>query len=241
MAAKAAADPQTFISEVRLIGRRTQAFRSLRGFDKSRHTVPDAVSSATSGFLARLAAPELGEEAESVFQQVRRGLAYKRAELSLDVTSPSAVLTARDFTLELAYALDEADPGTCLITRTLTGLTRPELVEHPEFDRIFAGAFETIAFGLAKGVRVEAVIDAVEALDGVGGLEVSYPSDCRDCTLTVPGVEAAVVCDGASLELRFSRAGSPRELIAGFAAVRSAFHLSRASVLGGLVGAKPRT
>ena len=151
------------------------------------------------------------------------------------MASPAAVLAAKDFTLEIAYALETADPGGYGVTHTLHNLSSGELVERPEFDELFARMFEGMVFGLTKGVRVEAVIDAVEAQAGAGGLTVSYPSDCRHCVLAVAGVDAAVVCDGATLEMRFPRPGSPRELVAAFAAVRSAFALSKDPVLAGLL------
>ena len=46
---------------------------------------------------------------------------------------------------------------------------------------------------------------------------------------------AEVICDGATLEMRFPRPGSPQELIESFGAVRSAFALSKSKVLGGLL------
>jgi hypothetical protein len=95
--------------------------------------------------------------------------------------------------------------------------------------------FGGIVFGLTKGARVEAVIDAVEEKGGAGGLTVSYPSDCRHCVLAVEGVSAEVICDGATLEMRFPRNGSPRELVESFAAVRSAFALTKDRVLAGLL------
>jgi hypothetical protein len=234
--AKAAGDPQAYLSHISLIGRGGGAFKLLRGFDKSRHTVPDAVNSATSGFLAKLAAPELAAEAEDVFQRAKAALGYKRKDLSLDVTSPVAVLAARDFTLEIAYALEEGDPGRYAITRTLHGLRSASLVEVPAFGALFAAGFTGIVFALVKGVSVEAVIDAVETLDEGAGLQVAYPSDCRDCTLSVEGVNAEVICDGATLEMRFPRAGSPRELMAEFVAVRAAFALTKDKALRGLLG-----
>lgn len=234
--AKAAGNPQAYLSHISLIGRGGGAFKTLRGFDKSRHTVPEAVNTATSGFLAKLAAPELAAEAEDFFQRAKAALDYKRKDLSLDVTSPLAVLAARDFTLEIAYALEEADPAMYAITRTLHSLRSAALVEVPAFDGLFAGGFTGIVFSLVKGVQVEAVIDAVEGLEDDAGLRVAYPSDCRDCTLSVAGVDAEVICDGATVEMRFPRAGSPRELIAAFIAVRDAFALSKAKTLSGLLG-----
>lgn len=253
MAKSAADDPRSFISQVSLVGRGGGAFKNLRGFDKSRHTVPDAVNNATSGFLAKLCAAELAEEAEDFFQRTKSALNYKRKDVALDVTSPMAVLSAKDFTLEIGYALEADDPATYAITRTLHSLKNGELLRVEEFDALFAGQFSAIAFALKKGVRVEAVIDAVEGLedddDGVNEgdttptqsgaktakLHVDYPSDYRDCTLTVDGIAAAVVCDGATLEMRFEKSGSPRELVEAFAAVRKAFALTKDRALAGLL------
>jgi hypothetical protein len=229
-------DLQTFVSRVQLVGRATGRVKSLPGFDKSRHTVPDAVNPATSGFLARLCAPELADEAERVFQRARAALGYKRKDLALDVTSPAAVLTAKDFAFEIGYELNGRAPDEFVVTRTLHQLSNAQLALRPEFDELFAGQFGEVGFLLKKGVRVEAVIDAVEALDDEGGLTVDYPSDCRTCTLNVEGVDAAVVCDGASLAMTFPRQGSPRELLEAFAAVREAFALSKQRALAGLLG-----
>lgn len=241
MAKPAADDPKSFISQVSLVGRGGGAFKTLRGFDKSRHTVPDAVNNATSGFLAKLCTPELSEEAEAFFQRAKAALDYKRKDIGLDVTSPVAVLSAKDFTLEIAYALGATDPASYAITRTLHSIKNGDLLRVEEFNELFAGQFSAIAFALKKGVRVEAVIDAVEGLedddtdDAVAKLRVDYPSDYRDCTLTVAGLDAAVVCDGATLEMRFEKNGSPRELVEAFAAARKAFALTKDRALAGLL------
>ena len=122
-----------------MVGRSGGAVKALSGFKKSHHTVPDAVNPATNAFFARLCADELAEEAEKFFQRAKAALGYKRAQIALEVTSPVATLVARDFTLELIYALDEADPASYGITRTLHSLRNAELVELREFDGVFAG------------------------------------------------------------------------------------------------------
>lgn len=225
------------ISQVRLSGGGGGAVKTLRGFDKSRHSVPDAVNAATSAFLARLCAAELAEEAESMFQRARAALGYKRAGISLDLGAVQATLTTKDFCWELAYALEEAEPARYALTRTLHGLRNAELTRLAEFNTLFAAQFDAVVFDLARGVRVEAVIDAVEALDpeAEGALRVDYPSDCGRCELSAPGVEARVECDGATLAMRFPRAGSPAECLAAFAALREAFRLSKDATLAGLL------
>lgn len=237
--------PSSLLTGVSLVGRGGGNVKQLSGFKKSHHTVPDAVNATTSAFFAKLCAAELADEAEQWFQKAKASLSYKRKDLTLDVASPTAVLTARDFIFELAYALEPADPALYSITRTLHSVRNGQLVHLEAFDGLFRGMFTSLQFFLRGGVRVEAVIDAVEALDPpdepsadeIPGISVEYPSDYRTCTLSVAGVDAQVVCDGATLEIQFPRAGSPRELIEAFFRVRDAFVLTRADVLAGLVGA----
>jgi hypothetical protein len=232
---KPASESNPFVSRISLVGRGEGLVKNLGAFRKQHHTVPDAVNPATTAFLGKLCAPELAEEAEGFFQRAKAGFGYKRTDLSLDVTSPVATLTTRDFTLELSYALEKANPAAYEVTRTLHSLAGGGLVTRPEFNELFAATFTGLVFGLTKGVKVEAVIDAVEVLGKESALAVSYPSDCRQCVLRVEGVGAEVICDGATLEMRFPRPGSPAELIESFAAVRSAFALTKNRVLAGLL------
>ena len=217
------------------MGRSHGMVKTLAGFKKQHHTVPDAVSAATTAFLGKLCAGELAAEGERFFQRTKSAMGYLRKDLALEVTSPNAVLTAKDFTLEIAYALQPASPASYDVVRTLHGLRSGELVSMPEFNELFAALFGGIVFGLTKGARVEAVIDAVEEKGGEGGLTVTYPSDYRHCALAVEGVSAEVICDGATLEMRFPRNGSPKELVETFAAMRSAFALTKDRVLAGLL------
>lgn len=234
--------PSKIIAEIAFIGRGSGAVKALDGFKKSHHTVPDAANATTNAFLAKLCAAELAAEAEALFQQVRTGLGYKRKQVSLSVGSPLATLAAKDFSVEIFYALEDRDPARYAVTTTLRELKNADLARTAEFAAIFAGKFTEIGFALKKGVSVEAVIDAIESLDGddaaaregTGALRVDYPSDCNECTIGVEGVEATVRCTGAALEIVFPRGGGPAELIEAFDAVRTAFRISKA--LSGLIG-----
>ncbi len=233
--------PSRIIAEIAFIGRGGGAVKSLDGFKKSHHSVPDAANATTNAFLAKLCAGELAAEAEALFQQVRTGLGYKRKQVSLSVGSPVATLAAKDFSVEIFYALEERDPSRYAVTTTLRELKNADLARTAEFAAIFAGKFTEIGFGLKKGVSVEAVVDAIEALaddddvarEGLGKLRVDYLSDCSECTIGVEGVEATVRCTGAALEIVFPRGGGPAELMDAFAAVRGAFAISK--VLSGLI------
>ncbi len=237
---KSSDDVSSVVRQIRFVGRSGGAVKTLGGFKKGHHTLPDAVNATTTAFLGKLCADELAAEAEGFFQRSREGFGYKRKELSLDVVSPGAVLTTKDFTLELAYALDEAEPSSWTLTRTLHGLGCIDFVDTAACADVFGGLFAELVFGLAKGAPVEAVIDAIEGLDAddnedAAPLRVDYPSDCRHCVVSVEGVSATVRFEGAELSMVFPRAGSPRELLDGFIAVRSAFALTKNKALAGLL------
>ncbi len=226
--------PSHVVSAIAFVGRSEGAVKTLSGFRKPQHSVPDSANAATQAFLAKICTAELAEQAEGLFQEIRTGLAYKRKDISLNVTSPVATLAAKDFSLEITYGLDATDPARYLVTTTLRELCDVPLARSDAFTRIFARRFSEIEFMLTRGARVEAVIDAIEALDKDLGLEVVYPSDYRHCLIRVTGVDAEVKCDPMSLSMIFPRGGSPAELIVGFMAVREAFQISK--VLGGLIG-----
>ena len=208
--------------------------KGLDGFDKSRHSVPDSVCPATTAFLARLCARELAEGAEALFQAARAAFGYKRREMDLSIGSPGALLRTPDFSFEWAYALDDDDPSAWKLAQTLCAVDGG-VVRRPEFDALFAGKFSELVFTFGGAVGVETVIDAVEDLDASSGLTVDYPSDCRDCVLSVEGVAATVRIEPSSLRMVFPRNGSPAELLDGFLAVRDRFRLTRQGVLSGLL------
>ena len=226
--------PSRVIADICFVGRGGGAVKALDGFKKGHHTVPDEANATTNGFLAKICERELAEEAEKLFQSVRASLGYKRKDVSLTVASPAAVLTAKDFTVEISYALEANDPARYAITTFLRSLRSEAVARADGFSQTFAGRFSEISFTLKKAAKVEAVIDVIEALDGEGGLAVNYPSDYRECMIGVEGVDAEVRCTGGSLEIVFPRAGAPVELIDGFAAVRGAFQINK--VLAGLIG-----
>ena len=121
--------PSNIIADIRFIGRTGGAVKKLGGFKKGHHTLPDAANEVTNSFLGRLCTRELEEEAEGKFQAVRTGLDYKRKDIALTVTSPIAVLSAKDFTFEIMYELDEDAPDEFAVTQTLLDLKNGALAD----------------------------------------------------------------------------------------------------------------
>ncbi len=233
---KAGDELTPIIQQIRFVGTSAGTVKTLSAFKKSHHTVPEAVNSATQGFLAKLCADELAAEAETYFQRAREIFGYKRKDLTLDLSSPSATLISRDFTFEVVYGLNETEPAEYVVARRLSAVRHGDFLRTAETDDFFAGVFSELVFALSKGARVEDVIDAIEGLptDEERSLSVNYPSDCAHCTLAVGGVDAEVRFDGSELAVVFPRSGSPRELVDAFGLVRDAFALTKSRTLAGM-------
>ena len=231
----ATTDSAGYVQGICFVGRSTGAVKTLRGFRKGQHTVPDAVNPATNAFLARLCAEELREEAEAFFQSARAACGYKRRDIAVTLGSPQALVTARDFTLEISCSFVADEPATYQMARSLHGCSGRDFLRSPACADVFGGRFEELVFTLTRGATVESVIDAVEGSEAAA-LQIAYPSDCSHCLLSVEGVGAQVRFDGAELAMVFPSNGSPGELLDGFLAVRMAFSLAKSKVLSGLLG-----
>src|SRR5687767_6162762 len=114
--------PNRIIASIAFVGRSGGQVKLLEGFKKGRHSLPDAANATTNAFLGKTCERELTDEAQRLFQDVRTALDYKRKDIALTVAAPLAVLTARDFVVEVVYALDEREPARYAITTTLREL-----------------------------------------------------------------------------------------------------------------------
>src|SRR5438105_2631912 len=136
--------PSSVIAGIAFVGRAGGQVRTLAGFKKGRHALPDTANATTNAFLGKICVAELSEEAEKLFQDARLGLGYKRKDISLTVASPLAALMAKDFAVEIVYALEEREAARYAITTTLRDLRDADFARRPEFSAIFAGRFTEI-------------------------------------------------------------------------------------------------
>jgi hypothetical protein len=228
-------DAHAILKSLHFAGRTGGSVKSLSGFKKGHHTAPDAVNATTSAFLAKLCAQELATEAEEFFQRARAALEYKRKDISVDLGAGTAVVSSKDFVVEVEYGLLESAPDEYTVKRTLHSVRSSDFLALPQCDELFAGLFHDVVFVLTRGAPVEKVIDAIEAAETA--LRVDYPSDCRHCAIHVPEVDTQVFFDGRELVMSFSRTASPRALWEQFLEVRHAFALSKDVTLAGLIAA----
>lgn len=199
------------IRNIRFAGCESGSIKSLPGFRKGLHTVPERYTESADQFVGKVSAPALEEEAEAFFQQARQVLGYKRREITLTTEPPLALLQTPDFALETSYRLDPDEP-TCFLCERV--LTRADLafLATPESETLFLNLFDRLEIELEKALSVEALIDAIED-EPEKGIQVNYPSDCSSCSLRFSGLAFELVATSHRLTIRLPQGGSPPMLI----------------------------
>lgn len=193
------------------------------------------MNATTNAFLGKLCAGELAEESETLFQGVRTGLGYKRKEVSLAVAGQSAVLVAKDFSVEIFYALEEGDPTRFAVTTTLRSSAMRSWRGRRSLRKFFRQVFGDLVWPEKRGEcrsgdRCHRGARGQGRRWAAGELSVGL-----QCMRNHRGRRGSRGCAArGQLEVVFPRASGPAELMEGFAAVCGAFAISR--VLGGLIG-----
>ncbi|MBL4575287.1 MAG: hypothetical protein JKY51_04200 [Opitutaceae bacterium] len=200
-------------------GARHGQVRTLSGFKKGIHTVPDIANETTNRFLAKICESELSQEGEALYQRLRTGLGYKRRDLTLTVEPPFALLHGKEFSLEIMYDLEREAPSIYQIFTTLSGLSCVDILTKDVFNEICAGLFDRFTFALTQTVKVEDVIDAIEAFPRPG-IKVAYPSDCLECSVSLEGFLGHIQCTTHSLDIVLPSKSSPQAFLEGFEALR---------------------
>jgi hypothetical protein len=189
--------------------------RSLGGFKKGFHHVPDHVSSATQDFVVSKSKDEIETEMNEVFASIKEHLKYKRREL----ISEAGRIVTPDFEY-LVYATQNEDaPSEALIIQELTNV-KPSIVDKAEFNEVFDGRFSEVVFEFDVEVDVKKLIDELEDLERED-VELDYDASAEWCELSIKGLQLTVRMGPAELKVVSQRGKSPKELIEGFFAIQT--------------------
>lgn len=190
------------------------SIKSLAGFKKKGHHVPDRHNESARAFIRELADPDLKSEIERLRAALKAQFRFTRLQLSADLQEGAATITTPFFNYNLSIDQDPADPAQVLWRRSVEAITQPEKVLSPEFEAVFPDLFDTVELSLASPVDLEALIDCLEALPG-GAITVDYPADgpITACSLSIPGHNAEIRVEKTRFTVIQPRAGRPRKLL----------------------------
>ena len=190
--------------------------RSLSGFKKNQHKVPDSVSDRSEMFVASISADEIKDDLEEKFLKLRKAFGFKRAELSVAHEGEGAgTIVTPLFNYSISIALDPDDSSSVIWRRAVDAIKAPEEVFSDSFAEVFGAEFDTIEFSIPNACDLEEFIDQVEALED-DSINVSYDMDVTSCFLTVENVEGKIELTSQTLSIVKANPMQPRLIFESF-------------------------
>lgn len=178
--------------------------RNLRGFAKG-HEVPSRSNAAAKKFIARLAADEIKEDLDRIFQAVRDAFGFKRKELEASSEGGSGYLRTPRFEYRIHVEQDPADPTTIFWHREIAALENLNLIAMPEFRAAFGPVFDILVLEFRKSIDIAKLIDRVE--EGMqAGIKVVCPSDSAWCEIAIGGFRGAIRVEPNAVRIEGRRA-----------------------------------
>jgi uncharacterized caspase-like protein len=184
--------------------------RSLSGFAKKFHHVPDNVSHATQGFVESISKGEIEERMNEVFESIKRNMKYKRSEIDAE----SGRILTPDFEYATFCEQDEDDPSMAVITEELINV-KPSVFEKEGFNEVFDSRFSQIVFEFPHKVDTKSLIDLIEEL-GRDDIKIDYDKSSSWFTLDFEDQPFSVRVERREFVFKSPEMKTPKELLQGF-------------------------
>ena len=201
-------------SSVSLLGGILGAISKLSGFHKRGHRVPDSINEMSRGFVQRIGATEVTEEAQRIYADLKREFKYKRADIVLDDDQGgSARITTPDFAANITIDIDPDDASKYELRTEVSDIRNPHAIDSAEFATVFDDCFDRVVFEFSGKLPVETLIDKLEECGDARGIELDYPSSAKECSVTVPGFPTRLHFSSRTVTLAFKRQTSVENLL----------------------------
>lgn len=205
----------TFVN-ISMLSEESDEIRTLPGFQRGFHKVPNNHGKATDNFVKTVGAQLIADDIEELSKKIHKLIKYKRADMRVTVDFGSGSIETKDFDYNINIEQSEDNPEEYILTRRLENLKNPEIASSEVLNRIFDSHFDKISFETDKHINISTLIDRIEALDNPK-ITVDYtPGDMSECIIEIEGLEYAIQVNPVSINITSEFQTSPEELIQAF-------------------------
>lgn len=176
--------------------------RSLSGFHGG-HKVPERYNDSTEAFVTKIAQDDLSADLDSIFKAIKKRFVYKRTEINVqkpEGESGGSIWTP-DFNYSVSVSLLREDTSKAIITRQLSDIRDPTILEEEGFHEIFDDMFDKVRLTFKKRIDVDKFIDSIEDLESPD-IDPDYLPEPEYCDLTITGAPGTIRVTDDALELR---------------------------------------
>lgn len=184
-----------------LEGTETGAIRSLDGFSRGYHKVPDRLSDSADGWCNRLLADTVAEDLQTLYQNAREVLHLKRKDLRKEADT----LDAPAFRYIVETGQNPEDPSEYYITRRLE--LRQGWAAHREaLDELFSDEFQQLVVEFdSMDDSFDALVDRLEEIADASGGDVDDDDRHQRVTYSREGARFTFDLEKRRLEIAFGR------------------------------------
>ncbi len=201
-------------ANISFISEENGTVKSLPGFIKGSHTVPNRVSHNADTFIKNIGQRLVDVEISEISQQLQKELKYTRTKIKATTDSGSGSIETHDFDYSIYIYQSESDPGIYLLSRTLEYIKNPEIINNPLFNQIFDNKFDNLRFATPKRINIIKLIDKIEELNDNDIFQVDYdPSDLSNCTISIANNNLFIFVTKDAFSFRSDIKCSPLELV----------------------------
>ncbi|WP_409415729.1 caspase domain-containing protein [Flavobacterium sp. PS2] len=204
-------------TNISLLSEESDSVKSLPGFQKSYHKVPTYVGATPNGFIQELANKIIEDEISYLSESLKKELGYKRVEIRPSTDKGSGSIETPDFDYTITITQSESNPSEYVVIRSLENFKNSDIVKNSGFNKVFSRHFNKLTFDLSKSIKIENLIDKVEALEENSPITVDYnPSNLNSCKIFIEGLDYEIFVESNSISITTTYETSPEKLINAF-------------------------
>lgn len=203
-------------SSAELCGMDTGTIKSLSGFKKGSHRMPDSVNSHAGSFVKQIGYNELCEQFEEVGHSIKSEFGLKRREFTAsEVEDGSGKILTPNFEFTMTMGQDENDHTSYFILYTLENIGDPSILLTDAFSNVFSDTFTCLIFKNTSKQNIADLIDEIEDLDDES-IYLDYPNDSSTCTISLQDQKGELKITSNSLRFTCEQAADTNELLGVF-------------------------
>lgn len=205
-----------------LVVRDRKDVRSLPGYKKRLHRVPDEVNPHTQAFVAKLGSPQIRADLDLVFKRIRYAFHFKRAELTTsEPERGTGVITTPFFEYRCSVVQDPDKEAQVIWQQQISSIREPSRLLTDEFASVFGEVFDTVAFSPPCPIDVGLVIDRIEELDDAR-VALDYDRLVTRCEIRMHGTNLRIKVTPDAFCIIHPQPALPRMLVQSMMEVQQA-------------------
>lgn len=198
-----------------LVKSKTRSIKTLPGFNKKIHRIPDEVSDWSEKLAAELTEDEVKTELNEVYKKLRKELSLRRAEMQVSQEQGTGAIDTPFFQYSIVVSINPENPAEIIWRQQVTDIRDQVPVLSEPFANVFKDVFVSVEYTPAEPIVIDDLIDRIEDLAD-DRIELEYDIDATDCVMEIEGVDGKIEISEELISLTQKGNVSPKDLLQSF-------------------------